>query len=68
MLRSKRPGLVRQECYGLLLAHNAVRNLMREAALQADLDPYKLTILRTVRAVRRKLPKSAATPLGTSRA
>jgi len=30
-----RPGLVRQEFYGLLLAHFAVRGLMHEAALQA---------------------------------
>jgi len=35
VLRSKTPDLVRQEAYGLLLAHYAVRELMHEAALGA---------------------------------
>ena len=35
VLRSKTPDLVRQEAYGLLLAHFAVRGLMHEAALAA---------------------------------
>ena len=39
VLRSKTPELVRQEFWGLLLAHFAVRGLMHEAALQADEDP-----------------------------
>ena len=39
VLRSKTPELVRQEFYGLLLAHYAVRGLMHEAALRADVDP-----------------------------
>ena len=69
VLRSKKPDLVRQEFYGLLLAHFAVRKLMHEAALQADLDPDRLSFLHAVRVVRRKLPIFAATPpLGTSRA
>ena len=36
VLRSKTPDLVRQEFYGLLMAHFAVRALMHEAALTAD--------------------------------
>ena len=36
MLRSKTPDLVRQEFYGLLMAHFAIRGLMHEAALKAD--------------------------------
>ena len=55
VLRSKKPDLVRQEFYGLLLAHFAVRKLMHEAALQADLDPDRLSFLHAVRVVRRKL-------------
>ena len=39
VLRSKTPELVKQEFFGLLLAHHAVRKLMDEAALKADLDP-----------------------------
>ena len=38
VLRSKTPDLVRQEFYGLLLAHFAVRGLMPEAALSAEED------------------------------
>ncbi len=39
VLRSKTPELVFQEFYVLLLAHYAVRGLMHEAALTADVDP-----------------------------
>ncbi len=35
VLRSKTPDLVRQDFWGLLLAHFAVRGLMHEAALRA---------------------------------
>lgn len=53
VLRSKTPDLVRQELYGLLLAHFAIRALMHEAALQADLDPDQLSFTHSVRVVRR---------------
>src|SRR2546429_6517335 len=39
VLRSKTPELVRQEFYGFLLAHFAVRQLMHEAALSVAEDP-----------------------------
>jgi len=66
VLRSKTPDLVRQEFWGLLLAHFAVRGLMHEAALRADEDPDRLSFLHAVRVVRRKLPLLAAfPPLGT---
>jgi hypothetical protein len=39
VLRSKTPDLVRQEFFGLTMAHFAVRGLMHEAALKADEDP-----------------------------
>src|SRR3954467_2851366 len=60
VLRSKSPELVRQEFWGLLLAHFAVRGLMHEAALRADEDPDRLSFLHAVRVVRRKLPLFAA--------
>jgi Insertion element 4 transposase N-terminal/Transposase DDE domain len=60
VLRSKTPELVRQEFWGLLLAHFAVRGLMHEAALRADEDPDRLSFLHAVRVVRRKLPLFAA--------
>ncbi len=60
LLRSKTPDLVRQEFYGLLLAHFAVRGLMHEAALQATVDPDRLSFVHAVRVVRRTLPHFAA--------
>jgi hypothetical protein len=62
VLRSKTPKLVEQELYGFLLAHFAIRGLMHEAALKADLDPDRLSFIHTVRVVRRKLPTFAAIP------
>src|SRR3954449_376727 len=62
VLRSKTPELVRQEFWGLLLAHFAVRGLMHEAALRVDEDPDRLSFLHAVRVVRRKLPVFAALP------
>jgi hypothetical protein len=62
VLRSKTPDLVRQEFYGLMMAHFAIRGLMHEAALKADEDPDRLSFLHTVRVIRRKLPRFAAIP------
>lgn len=62
VLRSKTPDLVRQEFYGFLLAHFAIRGLMHEAALKADEDPDRLSFLHAVRVIRRKLPMFAALP------
>ena len=62
VLRSKTPDLVRQEFYGLMLAHFAIRGLMHEAALKADTDPDQLSFLHAVRVVRRKLPSFNAIP------
>jgi len=62
VLRSKTPDLVLQECYGLLLAHFAIRGLMHEAALRAAVDPDRLSFLHAVRVVRRTLPRGAALP------
>jgi hypothetical protein len=62
VLRSKTPDLVRQEFYGLMLAHFAIRNLMHEAALKADEDPDRLSFLHAVRVIRRRLPVAIAIP------
>ena len=62
VLRSKTPDLVRQEFYGLLMAHFAVRGLMHEAALTAGEDPDRLSFLHAVRVVRRKLSGYGAIP------
>jgi len=62
ILRSKTPDLVRQEFYGLMLAHFAIRGLIHEAALKADEDPDRISFVHTVRVIRRKLPAYAASP------
>jgi hypothetical protein len=56
-LRSKTPGGAVQEVYGVLLAHNAVRLMMAEAAAAAgadddNIDPRTLSFINAVRVVR----------------
>jgi hypothetical protein len=53
VLRSKQPDGVYQEAYGYLCTHYAIRRLMHDAALQADLDPDRLSFIRSLRAARR---------------
>jgi len=62
VLRSKTPELVKQEFYGLLMAHFAIRGLMHEAALKADEDPDRLSFLHAVRVVQRRMARFAAIP------
>jgi hypothetical protein len=62
VLRSKTPDLVRQEFYGLMMAHFAVRGLMHEAAIHGDEDPDRLSFLHAVRVVRRKIASFASIP------
>lgn len=53
VLRSKQPEGVYQEAYGHLCVHYAIRTVMHEAALTADLDPDRLSFLRSLRVARR---------------
>jgi hypothetical protein len=62
VLRSKTPELVKQEFYGLLMAHFAIRGLMHEAALKADEDPDRLSFLHTVHVVQRRMARYGAIP------
>lgn len=62
VLRSQTPELVRQECYGLLLTHFAIRGLMHESAVRSGRDPDRISFIHTVRVVRRTLPRFAALP------
>src|SRR3989440_5176884 len=43
VLRSKTPEGVRQELYGIYLAHYAVRVLLAQTAVEAELDPDRLS-------------------------
>jgi hypothetical protein len=62
VLRSKTPDLVRQEFFGLMMAHFAVRGLMHEAALKADEDPDRLRFLHSVHVVQRGMARYGAIP------
>lgn len=62
VLRSKTPDLVRQEFYGLMMAHFAIRDLMHQAALKADEDPDHLSFIHAVRVIRRKMAAFNAFP------
>jgi hypothetical protein len=65
ILRSKTPDLVRQEVWGFLLAHAAIRSLMHEAALGSwpqTRDPDTLSFTHALRVSRRTLPHQAAIP------
>lgn len=51
-LRSLKPVGVIQELYGLLIAHFAIRFLMHQAALRADVDPDRLSFVHAVEVIR----------------
>lgn len=53
VLRSKAPDEVYQEAYGYLCTHYAIRRLMHDAALQASVDPDRLSFTSSLRAARR---------------
>jgi len=56
VLRSKLPDLVRQDVFGLLLAHYGVRFVMHDAAISEDISTEELSFVHTLRVVHRKLP------------
>lgn len=62
VLRSQSPEMVRQEIWGILLAHYAIRALMVEAAHDADIDPDRLSFTRSLRVIRREADGSAEFP------
>lgn len=62
VLRSKSPPMVRQEIWGILLAHYAIRALIVEAAHDAEEDPDRMSFIRALRVVRREAEGSAAFP------
>lgn len=61
-LRSKRPDLVRQDFYGLLLAHFGVRSLMVEAAREADVEPGCLSFTHALSVIIRRIPEMVSFP------
>jgi hypothetical protein len=60
IIRSRKPELVEQEIWGLLLTYYGIRHLMCEAADQAELDPDRISFIRALRVVRRQVSSQAA--------
>lgn len=56
-LRSRKPVGVIQELYGLVIAHYAIRFLMHEAALQAGVDPDRLSFVHALRVIADAVPE-----------
>jgi hypothetical protein len=67
ILRSRKPELAGQEIWGLPLTHHGIRHLMREAADQAGLDPDRISLIRTLRVIRRQISGQAAFPPSETR-
>jgi hypothetical protein len=65
VLRSKTPDGVRQEAYGLLCTHYAIRALMTTAAGHRGVDPDRISFTRALHAARRSVRAGLGT---TSRA
>jgi hypothetical protein len=56
-LRSLKPVGVIQELYGLLIAHFIIRYLMHEAAVQADVDPDRLSFVHAIELIKDAIPE-----------
>ena len=56
-LRSQKPVGVIQELYGLLVAHYAIRFLMHEAALQAGIDPDRISFVHALNVIHDAIPE-----------
>lgn len=59
VLRSKSPTMVEQEVWALLLTHYGIRALMCRAADEADVDPDRLSFMRSLRVIRRQVTGQA---------
>jgi hypothetical protein len=65
VLRSKSPELVKQEIWGHLCCHYAIRTLMFAAAHQAAVDPVRVSFVAALRISRRSLsPARGFSPSG----
>ena len=59
-LRSKKPELVEQEIWGLMLLHWALRDLMHEAAQAHARDPDTISFVKTIRLVKLQMAKDGS--------
>jgi hypothetical protein len=62
ILRSKLPDLVRQDFFGLLLAHFGIRSEMYAAAAEVNEDPTELSFVHAVNVIDRNLHRFVSFP------
>ena len=62
ILRSQLPDLVRQDFFGLLLAHFGIRSEMYAAAAEVNDDPTELSFVHAVNVIHRKLHRLVSFP------
>jgi hypothetical protein len=62
VLRSRSPGLVKQEIWGHLCCHYAIRTLMFDAAAHAGHDPDRVSFVAALRISRRSIAQAGAFP------
>jgi transposase IS4-like protein/DDE family transposase len=62
VLRSKSPDLVRQEIWGHLCCHYAIRSLMTDAAEHAGHDPDRVSFTAALRIARQSVAQQGAFP------
>lgn len=62
VLRSKSPDLVRQEIWGHLCCHFAIRSLMSDAAEHAGHDPDRVSFVAALRIIRQTIAHSGDFP------
>ena len=60
VLRSRSPEMVIQEIYAHLLVYYAIRALINQAAEPAELDPDRVSFIRSLRVIRRQVTDQAA--------
>jgi Insertion element 4 transposase N-terminal/Transposase DDE domain len=62
VLRSKSPDLVRQEIWGHLCCHYAIRSLMTQAATHSGHDPDRVSFVAALRIIRQTVAHPGAFP------
>lgn len=62
VLRSKSPDLVKQEIWGHLCCHYAIRTLMADTACHSGNDPGRVSFVKALRLCRRSLTQGSFSP------
>jgi hypothetical protein len=62
LLRSRKPDLVEQEIWALLITHYAIRHLMHQAAEDVAIDEDRISFIRSLRVVRRSIADGPGFP------